>query len=148
MANNYALLKLIMDAGEYRLSDIALRLAAKNEGLFLELASEAGLDVPATTVTVGLDQYTILPHQMAKMKEAYAPAGGGYNKVAAIKVARDVMGPAPGVVLGLKDAKDLVEHLMEAGYLPKPPPVDPYARSYADPDGRPYDSNDPLRPRW
>lgn len=147
MANNYALLKLISDAGEYRLSDIAIRLAAKNEGLFLELASEAGLDVPATTVYVGLDQYTILPHQMAAMKEAYSPAGGGYNKVAAIKVARDTMGK-DGAVLGLKDAKDLVEHLMESGYLPKPPPVDPYAARRCDPDGRPYDSNDPLRSRW
>lgn len=162
---SYEILKLIASAGDYRLADIAVRLAAKNEGMFLALAAEAGCDVPALPVTVGSDSYAILPHQLAAMREAYLKqyaGGGGYNKVAAIKVAREIMGPAPGKTLGLLEAKNLIEHLMQEGHLPLHPPVDPYRVDH-DPNGRPYnetgvslgqllrdqvDANDPLRPRY
>lgn len=125
---NYLLLKLIADAGEYRLADIALRLAAKNEALFIELASEAGLEVPTATYEVNANlRTTVHPHQMSQIKEAYER--DHYGKVPAIKVAREVLG------LGLKDAKDLVEHLMAIGVLPKKPAYD-------------TPNDDPLRSRW
>jgi hypothetical protein len=163
---SYEILKLIANAGDYRLADIAIRLASKNEGMFLALAAEAGCDVPALPITVGLDTYAILPHQLAAMREAYLQqyaGGGGYNKVAAIKVAREVMGPAPGKILGLKEAKDLVEALMSDGHLPVHPTVGSSYSVDHDPNGRPYsetgvslgqllrdqvDPNDPLRPRY
>lgn len=129
--NAYELLRLVTDAGEYRLADIALRLAAKNEPLFIELASEAGLSVPSTSYNVNQYLNVVLePHNWVKIRDAYNGNGGG-QKVAAIKVARDVCN------LGLKDAKDFIEHLMEIGRLIKPEPV-----QYN------YGADDPLRPRW
>lgn len=128
--NVYELLKLVNSAGEHRLVDIALRLAAKNESLFIELAGEAGLDVPATVYNVNGLEVSVLPWQWVQIRDAYNNNGGG-QKVASIKVAREVCG------LGLKEAKDLVEHLMEIGRLVRPEPV-----QYS------YGENDPLRPRW
>lgn len=127
---SYDLLKLIATAGADRLSDIAIRLAAKDEALFVELASDSGLPVPTVAYNINGSNVELSPQGWAKIRDAYNAHSGG-QKVAAIKVARDVCN------LGLKDAKDFVEHLMEIGRLTSPPPV-----QYN------YGADDPLRPRW
>ena len=134
--NVYELLKLVNEAGEYRLADIAMRLAAKNEILFLELASEAGLNVPAVTYDVVGNPITVQPHQFAQIRDAYN-SNGGRQKVAAIKVARQVCVDRFNDSLGLKEAKDLVEHLMEIGKLPKNPEP-PRQWMFHDEHGHPY----------
>jgi hypothetical protein len=139
---SYDLLKLIAFAGEHRLLDVAVRLAAKNEALFLELASESGMDVPPTTYELSNGQsFVVYQHQFAKVREAYNSDGGG-RKVQAIKCARDVCEDRFGDHLGLKDAKDLVEHLMKIGRLEKAA-YDQTAYNY-----KAVDTTDPLRSRW
>ena len=142
---NYEVLKVVARAGEYMLADIAVRLAGRDINLFLEIAAEAGLDVPATTYIVNGDERVVYPDVMAALKTAYCRAydgGFGYNKVSAIKEARQLMN------LGLKEAKDLIEHMMEKGALPTAPQrPEPTAASLGellrdhvdhDPNGRRY----------
>jgi len=148
---NYDVLKVIARAGEYTLADIAVRLAATNVSLFLELAAASGCDVPPVTYIVNGDERAVYPDVMATIKAAYGrpyETGFGYNKVAAIKEARVALN------LGLKEAKDLIEHMMEKGALPTHPSPPPAPRPVPagtslgellrgehvdhDPDGRRY----------
>ena len=118
----YEVLKWIRGADAATLADIAVRMASHDEALFLRAVEESGTSFETRTYIVAGMARTINAKQL---NELIAVGNGPDKKVATIKVARELLD------LGLKDAKDLVEHLMEEGTLAKMRrPPEPYVRSW------------------
>lgn len=105
----YDTLKFIRTANADQLADIALRLAAVNEELFLAAVQDAGIVLTIRVIEVNGFAHKLDINGLQKLVDQ-AEVG---NKVRSIKHAREIFG------LGLKDAKDLVEHLMVEGTLKK-----------------------------
>ena len=118
----YEVLKWIRGADAATLADIAVRMASHDEALFLRAVEESGTSFETRTFIVMGMARTINAKQL---NELIACGNGPDKKVACIKLARELLD------LGLKDAKDLIEHLMEEGTLAKVRrPPEPYVRSW------------------
>ena len=119
----YEVLKWIRDANAADLADIAVRVCAINPDVFLQAVEESGTSFDNRTYVVQGQVRTINAKDLDKL---VACGDGPDKKIACIKLARELLD------LGLKDAKDLIEHMMEEGTLAKVrrPPDPPYTRSW------------------
>lgn len=118
----YEVLKWIRDANAADLADIAVRVCAINPDVFLQAVEESGISFTNRTFIVQGMARTINAKDLNKLVVC---GDGPDKKVACIKLARELLD------LGLKDAKDLVEHLMEEGTLAKVRrPPEPYIRPW------------------
>lgn len=112
-------MKLVRRLADDKLIDVALKLLARDPTLFNEL--NGGI----IHVTIRDVPYTVSEEQLTKLQnitESY-----GSKKVTTIKEARQMFD------IGLKEAKDLIEELTEAGHFSKDcgrsPTIDPHFRS-------------------
>lgn len=119
----YEVLKWIREANANALADVAIRVAAMNPDLFLQAVEESGTSFDNRTFVVQGQVRIVNAKDLDKL---VACGDGPDKKVACIKLARELLD------LGLKDAKDLIEHMMEEGTLAKVrrPPDPPYTRSW------------------
>lgn len=112
---DYEALKVIRNSTTEQLADIALRFAAKYPQEFLSFVPSPTRSTFKYQVPMSAQIVDIRECDLWALSEKMPPHQPANGKVSAIKVARELWG------LGLKEAKDLVEGLLDRKVLPSYP---------------------------